>query len=140
MLLSSGFTEVGDMCANEAGIFKAKAGLRGGYGHIRCPNPECDYILFEASKRFWQAGGIERMLCPTCGHPALFIACLQAENDAGALIVRYCCRKCEICFERTLVGVRKYCAGCHTYQNIYFPLSLALPSGIPDDQEAIAET
>ena len=140
MLLSSGRPEVSDMCANEAGISKAKSGLRGGYGHIRCPNPECDYILFEASKRIWHAGGIERMLCPTCGHSASLIACLQSENDAGALIVRYWCRKCEICFERTMIGVRKYCTGCHTYQNIYFPLSLPLPGGIPSIQETALET
>jgi len=140
MLLSSGRPEVSDMCTNEAGILKAKSGLRGGYGHIRCPNPECDYILFEASKRLWHTGGIERMLCPTCGHSASFIACLQSENDAGALIVRYGCRKCELCFERTMVGVRKYCTGCHTYQNIYFPLSLPLPGGIPSIQETALET
>ena len=140
MLLSLCLSEVSDMCANEAGIFKAKPGLRGGYGHIRCPNPECDYILFEASKRFWHTSRIERMLCPTCGHSASLIAFLQSENDAGELIVRYWCRKCDICFERTMIGVRKYCTGCHTYQNIYFTLSLALPGGIPGTQEAAVAT
>ena len=128
------------MCANEAGMFKTKAGLRGGYGHIRCPNPKCDYLLFEASKRYWQTSGIERMPCPTCGQSASLIACLQSENDAGELIVRYWCRKCELCFEKTMVGVRKYCTGCHTYQNIYFALSLALSAEIPDKQEATADT
>ena len=128
------------MGGTETGVLNAKAGLRRGFGYIRCPNPGCDYILFEASKRLWHTGGIEKMLCPTCGHSASFIACLQSENDAGALIVRYGCRKCELCFERTMVGVRKYCTGCHTYQNIYFPLSLPLPGGIPSAQETVAET
>ena len=128
------------MCGNEVENFKAKAGLRRGFGYIRCPNPGCDYILFEASKRLWHPGGIEKVLCPTCGHLASFIACLQSENDAGALIVRYGCPKCETCFERTMVGVRKYCAGCHTHQNIYFTLSLALREGMPGRQEAAIET
>ena len=127
------------MCANETGTLKVKAGLRRGYGYVRCPNPDCDYILFEASKRFWKPSGIERMRCGTCAHPALFIACLQSEQDAGVLIVRYWCRKCEQYFEKTMLGVRKYCMGCHTYQNIYFPLSQGLLDGNPGDQVAVAE-
>ncbi|MEI7752274.1 MAG: hypothetical protein WCJ71_09330, partial [Candidatus Omnitrophota bacterium] len=83
------------MCGNEVENFKAAEGLRGGYGPIRCPNPKCDYILFEASKRFWHTHRIERPLCPTCGLSASLIACLQSENDAGELIFRYWCRECE---------------------------------------------
>ena len=128
------------MCANDVDALKAKAGLRSGFGYIRCPNPGCDYILFEASKRFWLTGRIEKMHCPTCGHSASFIACLQSESDAGALIVRYWCHKCELCFERTMIGVRKYCTGCHTYQNIYFPLPLAYPGDIKGKHEAAGET
>ena len=128
------------MCGNEVENFKAKEGLRGGYGPIRCPNPGCDFILFEASKRFWHTHRIERTLCPTCGHSASLIACLQSENDAGELMVRYWCRECNVCFERTMIGVRKYCTGCHTHQNIYFTLSLALSDGITGKQEAAIET
>ena len=128
------------MCGRQVENFKAKEGLRGGYGHMRCPNPECDYILFEASRKFWHTQRIESMLCPTCGHTASLIACIQSENDAGELMVRYWCRKCETCFEKTMVGVRKYCTGCHTYQNIYFTLSLALPEGMPGRQESAIET
>ena len=140
MFLSLCFSEVSDMCASEAEIFKARAGLRGGYGHIRCPNPGCDYILFEVSRRFWHTNRVEKMICPMCSHSASLIACLQAENDAGELIFRYWCCECESCFERTMIGVRKYCAGCHTYQNIYFTLSLALSDGIPNKQEVTAKT
>ncbi len=128
------------MRGREAEFFKTKEGLRGGYGHIRCPNPECDYILFEVSKRFWHTHRIERALCPTCDHSASLIACLQSENDAGELIVRYWCRECEVCFEKTMTGVRKYCTGCHTHQNIYFTLSLASSDGIRGKQESAVET
>jgi len=124
------------MGVNEAGIFKAKPGLRGGYGYIRCPNPGCDHILFEVSKRFWYTNRIEKMPCPTCARTAFFVAFLQAEDDAGELVVRYWCRKCEISFERVLIGVRKYCAGCQTYQNIYFILSLPLSGGTLGAREA----
>jgi len=130
----------GAMGTTETGVLNAKAGLRRGFGYIRCSNPGCDHILFEASKRAWNTNRIERMLCPTCGHSTSLIAFLQSENDAGELIVRYWCCKCDICFERTMIGIRKYCTGCHTYQNIYFTLSLAISGEIPVYQATAAET
>ncbi len=116
--------------------FKMKPGLRGGYGHVKCPNPGCEHILFEASKRFWHTNRVEKILCLGCGHSAFLIACLQSENDAGELIVRYWCRHCQKGFEKAMIGVRKYCAGCQTYQNIYFSLSLALSCEISDKKES----
>ncbi|MFH0986398.1 MAG: hypothetical protein V1882_12860 [Candidatus Omnitrophota bacterium] len=124
----------------ETESFKTRPGLRGGYGYVRCPNSECEHILFEVSKKFWHTNRIEKIPCPDCGRFAALFACLQSENDAGELIVRYWCRHCQKSFEKTMIGVRKYCSGCRTYQNIYFSLSLVLSGEIPGKQEAAAET
>lgn len=113
--------------ANRLEVFKPKPGLRQGYGTIRCPNPQCSYVLFEVSKRFWNTNHVEKMLCAKCEHPASLIACIQPEHEAGELIIRYWCQKCGVSFERTMAGIREYCRGCKTYQNIYFTLSMALP-------------
>ncbi|MDA9101156.1 hypothetical protein N9K06_00620 [Omnitrophica bacterium] len=108
-------------------VFKPKPGLRSGYGVVRCPNPECDYILFEASKKFWYTHQIGKMMCEKCETPASIIACLQPEDDAGELIIRYWCHHCGAGFQRTMIGVREYCNGCKTYQNIYFSMAMSIP-------------
>jgi len=107
--------------------FQTKAGLRSGYGRVRCPNAGCEHVLFEASKRFWFTNRTEHMACNQCARPAALIACVQAETDAGELIARYWCHRCGDGFERAMIGIREYCKGCKTYQNVYFTLSMALP-------------
>ena len=105
---------------------KVKRGLREGYGLMRCPEPGCEHVLCEMSKRFWHTRQVEKIVCVKCGRPTSLIACLQTERNAGELLVRYWCPHCQIIFERAMFGVREYCSGCQTYHNIYFGLSLAL--------------
>jgi hypothetical protein len=115
--------------------FQPKSGLRNGYGHVRCPNSGCEHILFEASKRFWFTNRIEQMVCVQCDRPASLIACVQADTDAGELIARYWCHRCGDGFERAMIGIREYCKGCKSYQNVYFTLSMALPPIPPANAE-----
>jgi hypothetical protein len=107
--------------------FRPKPGLRGGYGKIRCPNPDCSHILFEASTRFWNTHQAEKVICPHCAHPASLFTFVQSENDAGELKAHYWCHRCNEGFDRIMIGIREYCRGCKTYQNIYFTLSMTLP-------------
>ena len=72
-----------------------------------------------------------------CARPATLIACLQTENDAGELLVRYWCPHCHVILERVMFGVREYCSGCKTYHNIYFGLSLALLPMNSDPSEVV---
>ena len=118
-----------------AATFRTKSGLRNGYGLVRCPNSGCEHILFEASKRFWFTNRIEHMMCAQCDLSASLIVCVQAETDAGELIARYWCHRCGDGFERAMIGIRKYCKECKVYKNVYFTLSMALPSLAPANSE-----
>jgi len=135
MFLSSVVPEVVGMDRSRAEGLKVKPGLRKGYGLMKCPKPGCEHVLCEMSKRFWYTGQVERIVCPKCGGSASLIACLQTENDAGELLVRYWCPHCHAIFERAMFGVREYCRGCQTYHNIYFGLSLSLLPVQPQSPE-----
>ena len=67
---------------------KVKRGLREGYGLMRCPEPGCEHVLCEMSKRFWHTRQVEKIVCVKCGRSTSLIACLQTERNAGELLVR----------------------------------------------------